>query len=198
MIDKFSNIERLNYLGVLVGGTIPAAIVLIAQPLAPLTTPALFNVYLIGFGIYIIASTLCIGMAAICERQKRIELVNQWMLICAGVCLTFLAVVVTTTGGPLRSPFSFHFLYIPVVVGLCLTRKAAKMAWIVSIMLAILLEAGQLLFIDRLDLVGHVPASLREVISYATVYLLILIIQGITGYYISIWSMPPDSSAATT
>jgi len=124
MKNNHERLLRFTTLGILFGGFIPAGMFLFSNwvgtkyfdsPIIASELP-----YYIGFGTLMIAAGL--SYAASCfNNQKRTD---RYLMYAGALSIVSLTGLVAGTGGPMASVFSFHYLYIPVVVGICLRESA--------------------------------------------------------------------------
>lgn len=128
MLSTHSNANRLILLGVGVGGILPTGIVMFfdfVSPFIPEATRYIFQI----FGIIFILGSIVIGIFAL-ERKNNGGNEDVFLKVFACFCIFSLGALVLTSGGPFSSPFSFHFLYLPVATGLCMNedRRSLKQA----------------------------------------------------------------------
>jgi hypothetical protein len=130
-LKSLTKAQQLNLLGVIVGGAAPGGIVLLINafhPFLPRQFGEMPSAVFITFLVLFAFVTFWGWTAENASKEKQLT----WSLRAgAGLSLLFLNGFVIMTGGPFLSPFSFHFLYVPVVVGRCLSPREMAIASIV-------------------------------------------------------------------
>lgn len=185
MITGLSQFQRLNFLGVGVGGIVPGLVVCAANSIQGFLPERFWHAFIGILLAFIGLFSLIVFLGWLAESRQNSKYIRVLLNIGAVGSVIFLGGFVITTGGPFLSPFSFHFLYIPVVVGRCLSVKEMKTACIgcgIAFLSCTVLDRW--LVFHKLQL-AHDLSEMGSKISYLIAYVCIFALQLWITYILS-------------